>query len=233
MKRYLAWMCLTMLVACSSPSKQGNMVVNGTIKNLKKGTLYLQKMQDSVLVSVDSIALLGNDSFTLTDDVSSPEMYYLTFDGNTSEKRILFFGEKGIITITDNLEKFGVKPVIQGSRNQIVMDEYKKMMIQFQNLQLDLYEADFEARLKKNTRKSDSLRKVSEALIRKQYLYSSNFALTKTDYEAAPYIALTDLVNANVKLLDTIYVSLSKDVKASMYGKKLENFIQDIKKNEP
>ena len=89
------------------------MIVQGQIKGLKKGTLYLQKMADTVLVSVDSIALNGSDTFTLTDNVASPVLYYLTFDGNTTDKRILFFGEQGIITINDEIDQFGNQgPVI-------------------------------------------------------------------------------------------------------------------------
>ncbi|MDG1743197.1 MAG: DUF4369 domain-containing protein [Polaribacter sp.] len=74
-------------------------------------------MKDTLLVSVDSIDLLGNDKFILTDDVTSPELYYLTFDGNTTNKRILFFGEKGIITINDKVTQFGFNPKISGSKN--------------------------------------------------------------------------------------------------------------------
>ncbi len=231
MKRFLALILLVVVASCTS-KKEGNMLVNGTIKGLKKGTVYLQKMKDSTIVSVDSISLLGKDTFTLTDNIESPEMYYLTFDANTTEKRILFFGEEGIITINDNLDNFGVNPKIEGSKNQLVMNEYKKIMIQFQNKQLDLLQADFEAKKAKDIKKSDSLRKASESLLRRQYLYSTNFALTKTETDAAAYIALTDLVNANVKLLDTIYSSLSSDVKKSLYGKQLDTFIKDIKKNE-
>jgi len=43
---------------------------------------------------------------------------------------------------------------------------------------------------------------------------------------------LSDLFNANIKLLDTINNSLSKKVKASKYGKELANFIAGIKKDE-
>ena len=52
-------------------------------------------MNDTLLVSVDSLALLGDDKFILTDNVESPVMYYLTFDGNTTDKHIMFFGEEG------------------------------------------------------------------------------------------------------------------------------------------
>ena len=59
-----------------------------------------------------------------------------------------------------------------------------------------------------------------------------NFALNNKETNVSPYIALTELVNANVKWLDTIYKSLTPEVKNSLYGKKLEKFVADIKKSE-
>ena len=112
MKKIIILIAVTILMTACSSKKEGNMIVKGQIKGLKKGTLYLQKMKDTLLVSVDSIDLLGNDKFILTDDVTSPELYYLTFDGNTTNKRILFFGEKGIITINDKVTQFGFNPKI-------------------------------------------------------------------------------------------------------------------------
>ena len=73
MKKIIATIALLILVIACNSKEEGNMIVQGTIKGLKKGTLYLQKMKDSALVSVDSIALLGNDKFILTDNVDSPE----------------------------------------------------------------------------------------------------------------------------------------------------------------
>ena len=124
MKKLSLLLVLSILLFSCSSKKEGNMIVQGQIKGLKKGTLYLQKMVDTVLVSVDSVALLGTDKFTLTDNVDSPVLYYLTFDGNTTDKRILFFGEKGIITINDKVEEFGFNPEISGSKNQVVLDKF-------------------------------------------------------------------------------------------------------------
>ncbi|MDP5093127.1 MAG: DUF4369 domain-containing protein, partial [Polaribacter sp.] len=136
------------IFACSK--KDGNMIVEGQIKGLKKGTLYLQKMQDTALVSVDSIKLIGKETFRLTDQVDSPVMYYLTFDGNTTDKRILFFGEEGVITINDNVEKFGINPVISGSKNQEVMDKFNVINKQFQSERLEFIKKDFEAKKSNN-----------------------------------------------------------------------------------
>ena len=132
------------------------MLVQGQIKGLKKGTLYLQKLKDTLLVTVDSIAVLGDDKFTLSDNVDSPQMYYLTFN-TTIGKRVMFFGEKGTITINDNISNFGVNTTIEGSENQKVMDEYRKMTGRFQNKQLDLFKAGIEAQQKKDIKKKPIL----------------------------------------------------------------------------
>jgi len=228
MKKFFTIILLVLIVACSQEKEQGNMVVQGQIKGLKKGTLYLQKMKDTVIVSVDSIVLFGNDTFKLTDNISSSEMYYLNLDG----KNISFFGEEGIITINDQVDKFGFSAEISGSKNQKIYEDYKKMISKFQGIQLDLLVANLQAQKDKDIKKSDSLRNESERQIRKKYIYTINFALNNPDSEAAAYIALTELVNSNVKFLDSINNTLTDRVKNTLYGKKLENFISEIKRTE-
>jgi hypothetical protein len=94
MKKIISVLVFSIIMYACSSKKEGNMIVQGQIKGLKKGKLYLQKMVDTVLVSVDSIALLGTETFKLTDNVDSSVLYYLTFDGNTTDKRILFLVKK-------------------------------------------------------------------------------------------------------------------------------------------
>ncbi|MDZ7614872.1 MAG: hypothetical protein U5K51_15130 [Flavobacteriaceae bacterium] len=69
-------------------------------------------------------------------------------------------------------------------------------------------------------------------MVRKRYLYSINYAINNADHEVAPYIALTDLVDANPKWLDSIYNSLTPQVKTSKYGEELKNYIVGIKAME-
>jgi hypothetical protein len=219
------------LFACSS-KKEGNMVVQGQIKGLKKGTLYLQKMKDTLLVSVDSVALLGKDTFTLTDNVDSPVLYYLTFDGNTTDKRILFFGEKGTITINDKVEGFGYAPEITGSKNQAILDKFNAISKKFQNQRLEFIKKDFDA---KKAKDQDLIKKLEvdyNRLLRRRVLYTTNFAITNANYEAAPYIALTEMYNASIKMLDTVNFSLTPKVKRSLYGKRFQEYLDAVKKTE-
>ena len=232
MKKLIAICAFSILAFACSSKKEGNMIVKGQIKGLKKGTLYLQKMNDTVLVSVDSMALLGDDKFILTDDVESPEMYYLTFDGNTNEKSLMFFGEKGEITINDKLEEFGFRPVITGSKNQEVMDKFRDINRKFQDQRLEFIKRDMEARQAKDEELIKQVAVDYKRMMRRRFLFSTNFAIANADNEAAPYIALSELYDANIMLLDTINNSLSDKVKNSNYGKRLQKFVSRIKTEE-
>lgn len=232
MKKIITLLVLSILISACSSKKEGNMLVQGQIKGLKKGTLYLQKMKDTLLVSVDSINLLGRDKFTLTDNVESPEIYFLTFDGNTKDKWILFFGEKGTITINDNLENFGYTPEISGSTNQELLDKYNKVKNQFQNQRLEFVKKDFEAKKADDKELVAQLEKDYLKLTKKRVLYTTNFALTNSDKEVAPYIALTEMYDASIKMLDTVNNSLSDKVKNSVYGIRLNEYLKEIKANE-
>jgi len=218
------------LVACKT-EKKNLMLVQGEIKNLKKGTLYLQKMKDTIAVTVDSIALDGVNTFILSDEIESPELYFLSLDKSPG-KQISFFGEEGTITINTKLEKFRFGATISGLTNQQLLDEYNEMKSKFSDKRLDLIKADFETKKVGDSVKIDSIENQINGLIKRRYYYTTNFAINHADKEVAPYLALTELFDANIKLLDTVNNSLTPKIKNSKYGKKLESFIADIKSKE-
>lgn len=232
MKKIITLLVVAVLISACSSKKEGNMVVKGKIKGLKKGTLYLQKMKDTVLISVDSITLLGNDDFKLTDNVESPVLYYVTFDGNTTDKRILFFGEAGEITINDKLEQFGYNPEILGSKNQTILDKYNKVKSKFQENRLDFIKKDFEAKKANDKEEISRLEQEYLKLTKRKVLFTTNFAISNADTEVAPYIALTDMYDASLKMLDTVNNSFTDKIKASDYGKRFQEYLNNLKKEE-
>tara|TARA_R110002124_G_scaffold152477_1_gene319360 strand:+ start:1647 stop:2351 length:705 start_codon:yes stop_codon:yes gene_type:complete len=232
MKKILAVLAISIILYSCSSKKDGNMIVEGQIKGLKKGKLYLQKMVDTVLVSVDSVALLGTDTFRLTDNVDSPVLYYLTFDGNTTDKRILFFGEAGTITINDKVELFGFNPEIKGSKNQELLDKYNLVSKKFQSQRLEFIKKDFDA---KKANDKDLIQKLEadyQKMVKRRVLYTTNFALSNADTEVAPYIALTEMYDASLQMLDTVNNKLSPRVKESDYGKRFQEYLENIKANQ-
>ena len=230
MKKIGLLLLVVMAVIACSKENENTMYVKGSVKGLKKGTFYLQKQIDSLIVSVDSVSVNGSTEFMMTDVVESPEMYYLTLGNST--KRISFFGEKDTISISSQLDRFEQKAVIKGSDNQDLLNNFNAIQNKFNNQKLDLIKEEFEAR---KIRSQDSVNIVAGKLKswkRKKYLYTTNFAVTNGNYEVSPYIALTELVDANIRLLDTVNNSLSEEIKVSKYGKQLDKFIKDIKSQE-
>ncbi|MCK4562341.1 MAG: DUF4369 domain-containing protein [Flavobacteriaceae bacterium] len=220
---------LFLFLSCESEN-ENTMYVKGSIKGLKKGTLYLQKQVDSLVISIDSVKVNGTQDFILTDEVLSPEMYYLTL-GNTDNK-IPFFGEKDTINITSRLDKFVLKAEISGSENQDLLNKFYEFKDKFRDQNLDLIKEEFEARKSENQDSILIVQKKLKNLVRRRYLYAANFAITNANNEVSPYIALTELSDATINLLDTINNSLSEKVKKSKYGIQLNEFVLQIKGNE-
>ena len=52
MKKIISCIVLISLLISCGKTKNGSLIVKGDIDGLKKGTLYLQKFKDTVLVSV-------------------------------------------------------------------------------------------------------------------------------------------------------------------------------------
>lgn len=230
MKKVGLLLLVVMAVVACSKENENTMYVKASVKGLKKGTFYLQKQVDSMIVSVDSISVDGREDFLMTDEVLSPEMYYLTL-GNSS-KRISFFGEKDTVYISSQLDLFGLKAKVKGSANQELLDNFSEIQQKFNNQKLDLMKEEFEARKANSQDSIDMVAKKLKNWERKKYLYATNFAVKNANFEVSPYIALTDLFDANIGLLDTINNSLTPSIKESKYGKQLDVYIKKIKEVE-
>ena len=70
------------------------MNVSVFIDGFKKGNIYLQKIQDSTLVNIDSVFVDEKGEIVLNYEISSPEIFYLNLDISKNDNRIEFFGEK-------------------------------------------------------------------------------------------------------------------------------------------
>ena len=223
-------MVLFIIFSCNQ-SKKNDFIVKGTIKGLTKGTVYLDKVLDTLIAPIDSFVVRDDGKFSLMDHLESPEIYYLRIKEVPGEK-LLVFGERTVMEVQTKLEKFVVSAKVTGSENHDLLHEYKKMIQKFNSGNLDIVKANFEAEKKQDSMALDSLESAYKSLVRRRYLYTTNYAVKHADKEVAPYLALTELYNANISLLDTVNNSLSENIKNSKYGKQLDRFITVIRKNE-
>lgn len=224
---------LISIISCSE--KESNLIVSGKVEGLKKGTLYLQKIDDTVLVNIDSVTVDGDPIFSMETYIESPQMMYLYLekvDNNQFDDRIDFFADQGQITINTNLEKFETSAEVVGSVNQEKLIEYRKMISRFNDQNLDLIKASFEAEKAQDEEKLMEIDKKYDRLLKRKYLYTVNFAINNREHEIAPYLALSEVFDANIKYLDTIYNSLVPKVKKSKYGEDLKDFLKERRKEE-
>ena len=231
-KSIIVFVALLLLSACNQNETKGNLHITGNIKGLKKGTLYIQRVVDTTLVAIDTIHIDGISTFESNLDLKSPEMLYLFLDrgvSNSLDNNLSFFAEPGTITIETSLDRYLSDAKITGSKNQEIFEEYKKINTRFTDENLTLIEKRFNAIKNKDTKAADSLSAKQDSNTKRKYLFATNFALNNRDFEVAPYIALSEIYDINVKYLDTIQKSMSPKVAKSLYGKKLTEYVAKVK----
>lgn len=219
-----------LLIACAKEEK--NTTITGTIQGLKKGTLYLEKVEDSLIKTIDSLVLSGQGDFTFSLQLESPEVLYLFLrktEGIAIQDGIEFFAEPGTIEIKTTLNDFEGSAQISGSINHDKYVEYQNLIKRYTDRSLDLFVEKFEAERDNDEPRKMEVNQKYESLIKSKYMATINFAINNKDYEVAPYIALSEVYDANLKFLDTIYNTLTLEVRQSIYGKQLENFIKERK----
>jgi Domain of unknown function (DUF4369) len=231
----IAFVTLTLVFACSEKKLENNLHLTGNIKGLKKGTLYVQRVTNNKLVALDTIAIDGSSNFETNIELKSPEMLYLFLDrgvSNSLDNNLLFFAEPGNVNIDTDLENYIADAKVTGSKNQDLYYEFKKVDNRFQDEELSLIEKKFKALKNNNEKEIASITAQQESNIKRKYLYATNFIINNKEYEVAPYLALSEIYDINMKYLDTIQKSLTPKVSKSLYGKKLTEYIASIKKQQ-
>lgn len=225
MKKLALVFVLVSLISCG---KDPDLIVKGHVKGLKKGTVYLEKEKDSSITIVDSVSLNGVSEFELQSDLESPEAFYLRLDKNNSKEnntRIVFFADKGVTEINTTLKNFVTDAKITGSTQQKLYEDFLKVITRYNEKNLDLIKENFDAKKANDSAKIEASSKAMNNLTKSRYLYVVNFAVNNKDSEVAPYLALTEVYDAQIKWLDTINNALTPKVKASKYGKALDGYL--------
>lgn len=228
MKKILLVVAALLALSSCGDNAEETLIVNGKIKGLKKGTLYLQHVPDSVLITVDSVAINGDGNFSFKTKLTSPEIFYLYLDkkdNNDINDRITFFAEPGTMTINSDWNTFDTTAKISGSETQEKLEEYRETMsgINKRNIEIMMKAAQGNGDVSQIS--IDSLENISNRNLQRGYAFAINYALNNKSSYIAPYVALKEIPDANTKYLDSIYSVLSPEVAASKYGKELASLL--------
>ena len=231
----LALVTLIVLASCSNNEQSKDLTLTGTIKGLKSGTVYIQKYQDTSLVVLDSIKIDGNSTCESQLDLTEPEMLYIVLDRGitkTIDNSLLIFKKKKKIDVQTDLKHFYANAKVTGSKNHELYVNYMKMNSKYNDQLHDLLQLDMDNfKAGKETNSPDIIEK-RNLVLKKKYLAAINFAVNHKEYEIAPFVALSEISDANIKYLDTISKSLTPKVSSSKYGKMLGDYIEMRKEDQ-
>ena len=138
MKRFLLFV-LTAIVLFNCTDDKDLMILTGSVKGLKKGTILLQKFKDTSLVDIDSVIIDGDPHFHFERIIEEPEVHYLYLrlkDGSLKDVRLPFFAEAASIQVNTELDNFVLGAEIKGSTNQDKIYEHQKIMYRFSDKNL-------------------------------------------------------------------------------------------------
>ena len=232
-KIVLAIIAVITLIACNKEgASDTNVHITGDVKGLSQGKLYLQKIQDSTLVMLDSIEISGNSKFESHITLESPEMLYLFLDRgqtNSIDNSLPFFAEPGEIKIETTLKHFFADAKVTGSKNHDLWKKFDSLNSKFRDQNLALMAKRLKNELKPNPSTTDSIENEYQKLWKRKYRYTAHFAVSNANKEIAPYLALSEIANINTAFLDTIQKSMTQEVAKSKYGKMLNEHIKERK----
>ncbi|MEY8848919.1 DUF4369 domain-containing protein [Psychroserpens sp. XS_ASV72] len=218
--KFLSFIVVILLCISCEKDKKTNFTLKGYVKGLKKGTVYLQKLNDTLMVTLDSLEIKGDPNFELSANISEPELFILKLDKNDDQENwVTFFADTGTTKITSTRKLFNFNAKVQGSEQQKVLEEYKTTLSKLNNRNLDRLQENFE----NNTGKTILEQQLQ--FTKQKYSYTINFAINHNDSEVAPYLALYEIPNTSTLYLDSIYNSLTDRIKTSKYGKLLKENI--------
>ena len=147
------------------------------VDGLKKGMLYIESIQDSVLVQLDSVEVRGNNQIEFDVALDQPQMLYLHLDKNDENAfndRLLFFAEQGQMSIGSTREAFENDAQVKGSKTDSIYRIYQEVLTSFSKRDIELLQLSIDPAY---ATKLDSISNLAASNGRRKFLYVLNFAL--------------------------------------------------------
>lgn len=227
MKLKLIVITLVLSVLSCDNSAKHNLVVKGKIEGIRKGELYLQKIEDTLVVNLDSIQFVGDQNFKLKTYIDQPQLMFLylkKFGDEEDAEYLDLFAEEGEFEFHLNNDGFSTTKAIQSPENHQKFEAFLEVLNRFKNQNLDLISEQIQTP-KEDEVALQEINKKFTSLRRNKYLYTINYAIKNAEYEVAPYLVLSEAYDINEVFLDTVYKSLSPKVKQSKYGIQLKDLL--------
>lgn len=115
---------IILVLLYSTAVAQTNVQISGTVKDLQKGTVFIQQFKNKVFYTVDS-AQVVDGKYNLTTSLTLPEVYGITITPNKSPLFLYLDKEDTNVKVELDTAKFYRNSVITGSRANEVFEKFK------------------------------------------------------------------------------------------------------------
>ena len=201
----------TILASCAG--KRDKFTINGIIKGIDTGMIYLQKYDADQWINVDSTKLVKGE-FAFTGKMELPEMWHIAI----AEKQIYIpvFVENSKIEVqiyTDSLEKSTVK----GSATH---DIYQKYLTLNDTLNKKMDEINLEMKKAKDIHDSVSLKRtdsISTELDKEMKKQLVAFVKTNNKTTVSPYLVMRNSWQFELPDLEEIVTAMDTNLNKSQY----------------
>jgi peroxiredoxin len=212
--------------SCQNQKKAG-FTIDIHFKNLKPETeILLQKRQNGQWIKLDSTTLKEGQG-SLTGDVKSPELYYLTLQ--KFNVYIPIWVENSHITVDAGLNSLS-HPTIKGSK---VQDQYYAFLDstrQFSSKEKELGQQYRDARMKKEEDKMKAIESAYDSLQNKKIEYLIGYAERHNNSVISPYIVMSNSFALTLPQLEKVTSSFGPSLAQNEYVKYLTNRVNTLKR---
>ena len=219
MKRVILFLLSTFIfISCSS--KKDQYAINGTIKGVDTGKIYLQKLDSEKWVNVDS-AILQQGEFNFKGTIDIPEMRQIVME----EKQIVFpiFVEDSEINVKifpDSVDK----STVTGSAAHDTYRNYLSMKEPIDKKMEELYQEWKKAREVGDNLTMQRGDSISTILDSESKVLLQNFVKKNPTSVVSPYLVMRNSWQFELPELEELAVSLEKTCLGADYLLELEKF---------
>jgi peroxiredoxin len=202
--------------------------INGTISGYDSSYVFLKKITEYNLVSVDSVMVIG-EKFKFKGVLPSPQMHYLMFGDMNRLSKI--FLENSKINFNAHIDSLQIAQ-IYGSESHNDFVSYEDEIHPFENKMADLFQQYKAASDQGNSQLMNQIDSTRNALNKDMDTFIKNFIGTNKSSAVAPYILFKISGKLKVSELDSLFDLLDNSLEESLYTQSLKKRIEILKELE-
>ena len=226
MKKIVLILSIAVILASCGGINKNQFTVNGDVKGIDTGMVYLQKTESGIWTKLDSTNI-KEGKFTFIGNVAAPEILYISFNGN--QLNFPFFVENSEIDLTVYADSID-KSVVTGSETHAIYKNYLGQKDVLDIKMEELYTEYKKAREVNDTALMNKLDAASTELDKEMKKLIVDFAKANSKSVVAPYIIKRNLWQFELPEMEEISATFDTSLRASGYYQAVMNMIDVLKK---